>query len=64
MANRKPRIRIQQVVRTTRFIGVAGQLGIPTGTLVTVVATGSGRYQVESPAGTRLWCDADAIEAI
>ncbi len=55
-----PKIRIQQTVKTTRFI--AGYpVGIPTDSMVTVKATSSGRFQVESPAGTLLWCDADSI---
>lgn len=59
--SRKPRI--MQVVRTTRLV-TGYPVGIPSGSLVTVKATGSGRFQIESPAGTLLWCDADAIEVI
>jgi len=52
-----------QAVKTTRLI-VGNPASICSGSTVKVVATGSGRYQVESLSGVRLWCDADALEAL
>jgi hypothetical protein len=58
----KKQLRIMQVAKTTRFIpGVPA--GLPSGSAVQVVATGSGRVQVEALAcpGARYWVDADAL---
>lgn len=67
-ATKKPRTRkprINDTVRTTRYID-SPICKVPTGTAAVVVATGSGRFQIE-PIGlgglVRVWCDADYVEA-
>lgn len=57
---KQPKIRIQQTVKTTRFVP-GYPVGLPTDALVTVTATGSGRFQVEAASGNRYWVDSDAI---